>query len=229
MNTTTTQAAPATRTFTTRKGKVVVTPLTDAEALAGLRTLTSTFAQDLAAKAASYGLSYDQMAWAHALVLEASRPAPAAEPTVGDLAGVFELFRRAGQKLQHPKVRLVLGDAAIRLSVAGERARFPGSIQVILDDDDRTWLGRIHTDGRYEESRRDPAPAGLVDLLRRFAAEPQKVAKEYGRLLGRCCFCDLELKDKRSTLAGYGETCSKHYGLPYPTKREAEAADPLQS
>lgn len=212
-----------TRTLTTRKGMVVQTTLTDGDAIAICRTLPSAFAQDLATKAGKWGLSPDQLAWAHKLAMEKITPPAATEVKIGDLAGVLALFAKAGSHLKFPKVRLAVGDKSIRLSRCTHRSKHPGSIAVCLDDHDRTWLGRIHTDGSWVPSRTGQDFPGLVELLRRFAEEPAKVAAEYGRMLGACCFCCTPLSDERSTAVGYGETCAKHYGLHFPKAAEARA------
>lgn len=149
--------------------------------------------------------------------------APVTAAKVGDLSGILALFNSAKQHLKYPAI--VLGLPAltdgIRISVAGERARFPGSLTVVRgekpeDGERRGWLGRVHRDGTYE-----PAPAergGLLSRaiekkLREFAAEPARIAAEHGRLTGRCCFCNRALTDERSTAVGYGQTCAGHFGL----------------
>jgi hypothetical protein len=56
-------------------------------------------------------------------------------------------------------------------------------------------------------------PAGLVALLERFAKEPAKVASEFGRATGRCCFCNAALTDARSTAVGFGPVCAETWSL----------------
>jgi hypothetical protein len=212
-----------TKTFTTRKGMTVETRLTDAEAVEILKTIDDEFPRDLVRKHALYGLSHDQLAWAHKLALNATTPRPAAV-NVGSMAGVLELFRRARAHLRHPKVRLRLEDGrCIRLSLAGQRSRFPGCVQVVIDDADRTWLGRIRTNGRWEPSRGSEGNMKLSGMLARFASEPYKVAAEYGKLMSHCCFCNRPLTTDQSKVAGYGADCAGNYGLPYPTQAEAGA------
>lgn len=138
---------------------------------------------------------------------------------VGDMAGVCRLFDTATRsKLRSPAVVLhVVGLGELRLSMAGSRARIPGSINV-ASGDGAAWFGRILRDGAFEPSRKQDVPAGLVDALVAFAAEPARVAAEHGRRTGRCCFCDLRLNDPTSTAIGYGATCAKRWGQPYGVK-----------
>ena len=181
------------------------------------------FARDLIASVAKYGKPSEKQAiWLEKLYVEATTErAPAAE--IGDLTGVMELFDKAKKHLKHPAVLLRVGDRELKLSVAGAAARVPGSINVATSGGygNNDWFGRILTNGQFEPSRL-AAPDGLVDSLRAFAQRPAEVAAAYGRLTGRCCFCNLALTDERSTQAGYGQTCAKNYGLPWGGKTLAE-------
>jgi hypothetical protein len=107
----------------------------------------------------------------------------------------------------------------IRLSIAGDKARVPGSITVLdgeRTEEGRDWFGRILRDGTYQPSNAaNGRTQAITARLRAFAAEPAKVAKDSARLTGRCCFCNLALKDERSTAVGYGATCADHFGLPW--------------
>jgi hypothetical protein len=150
----------------------------------------------------------------------------AAEP-VGDLSGIMQLFARAQGHLRRPAIVLSVGGVSLRLSVAGQRARFPGSINVTsttMQDSEgrRTWYGRINRAGGFEPGR--DAPADIGAGLRRFAADPANVAAEHGRLTGHCCFCNRGLEDERSTSVGYGPICADHYGLPWGARAAAPAS-----
>jgi len=147
---------------------------------------------------------------------------------------VMALFDRARPHLQYPAIILdVPYYGAIRLSVAGERARVPGSINVVKDErpnegERRPWLGRILQDGTFDAANNLPenVRTAVLARLREFALHPAEVASQYGRLHGRCCFCRLPLTDARSTAVGYGEICAGHYGLPWG-ERPTEFAAPV--
>jgi len=165
-------------------------------------------------------------------VVPGGKPAPAAAQAVGDLGGVLAIFDRAKQNLKHPAIVLAVPEATtvVRITVAGERAKVPGSLNVADNDrfvatnwgdDAREWLGRVTVDGQYQPAR---AANGRTDAitaqLRRFAAEPAKVAKESAALTGRCVFCNQglggdSLTAKRSLAVGYGQTCARNFGLPW--------------
>lgn len=155
-----------------------------------------------------------------ALALVASvAPKPAsATVQVGDIAGIITLFDRAKKHLKAPAIVLQGPAGWLRINVAGEQARVPGSLNVTdydqrQDDGRRVWYGRITRDGAFSPSR--DADASILPYLARFAADPAKVAGEHGRLTGRCCFCNRPLSDERSTAVGYGGTCADRYGLPW--------------
>ena len=113
--------------------------------------------------------------------------------------------------------------------MAGERSRNPG--QINLTDGrpygDNTYYGRVSTDGQltlsryFEGESRGPEKDALVASLRRLADEPEKIAAEYGKYSGNCCFCGLPIgegDDRRSAEVGYGPNCAQNYGLPWGAK-----------
>lgn len=155
-----------------------------------------------------------------------AKPKPQPErraSNVGDMSGILALFDKARRHLKHPAIVLgipALGDMLVRINVAGNRARVPGSLNVTSERDDageRDWYGRILKAGSFEPSRAclPHMLDAMVARLRDFAARPAEVAAEHGRLTGRCCFCNRHLEDERSTAVGYGPVCADHYGLPW--------------
>jgi len=178
------------------------------------------FAADLIAKGRAYGPSPKQLEWIVKLTNRANgtEVRQPSRPTVevGDMGGIVAMFESAKKHLKFPAIVLAMKeDCILRLRPAGERAAFPGSINV-LDHDTKAWLGRVHLDGRYEASRAaDGRALEVTKYLRRFAAEPEVVAKESATLTGACCYCHRPLKDERSTKVGYGPVCAKSFNRPY--------------
>lgn len=165
-------------------------------------------------------LSEKQAYWVGELTRRASAPAKRMEVKVADnLSGITSLFAKAGAKLKRPAVLLSTPETGpVRLSVAGPQSKHPGTINVTTPGsfEDRTWLGRIHQDGRLEVSRKGEAQAEAVGkLLRRFACDPAGVAAEHGRTTGACCFCNRPLSDARSIEVGYGPICAANFSLPH--------------
>jgi hypothetical protein len=143
-------------------------------------------------------------------------PPPRQTTSIGSLAAIKALFDRARAHLKHPAIVLNVDNVGpIKLSVAGAKARVPGSINVATAAPygQSTWYGRILDSGDFEASPRETTPPALTSKLVCFAADPAGVAAEHGRLTGNCCFCNRQLTDARSTAVGYGPICADHYGL----------------
>lgn len=148
-----------------------------------------------------------------------TRPAPQ-NASIGDLSGIFALFERARRHLRFPAIILLVPDVdTIRISMAGERARVPGSLNIASQerfvDGRRVWYGRVLPNGSFEQRAEFSTGPALVSQLLELAHHPAEVAAAHGRLTGRCCFCSRSLDDVRSTAVGYGPVCAEHYGLPW--------------
>ena len=182
---------------------------------------------------AARSLSPKQMFWVNKLGERATgvKP-PVTSIEVGGISKIVELIDRAKRHLQFPTIVMSGDKHACRVSVAGQRARVPGSITVTSAEKDapdgrRTWYGRITPEGNFEPTNRLQAEdvTALANLLSEFAKDPAGVASRYGRLHGHCCFCRLPLKDERSTVVGYGRTCADHFGLPWGNAKHEFTAE----
>jgi hypothetical protein len=190
--------------------------LTEAIGILKSKLASNEFAASLARQFDQRGnLSSKQEYWAQKLAQEAENPAIPHNTETFDFAKISSLFTIASGHLKYPKVRLMIGDEEIVLSKAGTKSKWTGSINVtsLGSFDERSWYGRIGTDGQLIKSGK--MTDQIVSVLRRFSADPAKVASEYGLLTGNCCFCRKQLTDKRSTEVGYGKVCAGHYSLPW--------------
>ena len=185
----------------------------------------ASFAQSLLDQSERRMLSDKQWAWVERLAQRAT--APARETTsLGSVAGLLDLFATAkANGLKNPAIVAQSPVGPIRLSVAGENARQPGTINVAEKGrfGEATWYGRIKLDGTFETSR-NGAPAELVAYLAQFAAKPAETAAAHGHTTGNCCFCDRPLTDARSTSVGYGPICAKKWSLPWGETPAQKAA-----
>ena len=176
-----------------------------------------------ATKSVTLGQRVGSMHGDHVWSVAPRAAAPAQQ--VGDMQRIVEMFDRAQGRLRHPSFIL----DGFRVNVAGQRASVPGSITVTAAERGtngrRAWYGRVLRNGTYEPS--NSAPDNVAPALRRFAADPAGVAAEYGRLHGRCCFCNRALDDERSTALGYGPVCADNYGLPHGTVAARNAGTSL--
>lgn len=188
------------------------------EKLGNLSADDATFARSLIAGFEKYGSATPKQAvWLDRMLAKANGQPDTQTAAVGDLASVYAMFETAKAHLKHPAIVLGYAAGELKISVAGERSRTPGALQV-KDDATGTWFGRVHQNGTFEQSRRDPPPASVVDVLRTFAADPVATAAAHGHLTGKCCFCNRKLTDERSTAVGYGKTCADHFGQPWGAK-----------
>ena len=169
----------------------------------------------------SRGLSEKQMSWVEKLGARAVGADKPASHDVGNVVKIVELLEFAHQHLKRPAIVMGGDKLAVRVNIAGERARVPGSLTLTSaerdDAEGRAWYGRITKEGEFQPSGKLQAEdvTELAAMLKTFADDPAKAASEYGRLHGACCFCRLPLKDERSTAVGYGKTCARHFGLPW--------------
>lgn len=186
--------------------------LTEAVTAGKLAAKDRGFAESLITQSAARGLSEKQWYWVERLA--SAVLSPAQPKVVADFSKVYAMLQRAAGHLKYPKINLTTaGGRHIVLYISGERSRVPGVVNVICPDSD-VWYGRVHSDGRWETGKGTPdSAADVEELLIRLAADPERVAAEYGRLSGACCFCNRALKDERSTEVGYGKTCASRFGL----------------
>jgi hypothetical protein len=210
---------PAAHTFTVyRKGQPITfqSPYDHDEAFERLAQVPGSFAADLVAKGGYNGISLSaaQWAWVHKLVVDHERPAPAGVDA--DLSGVAGLFASARQHLKLPRITLRVDGQTLKLGVCGPQSRHAGKIRVTDDGayPDNRYFGEIDPQTGVLRPGRDLTD-GVRQTLRRLSTDPAGFASEYGRLSGRCCFCDRHLEDERSTAQGYGPVCAERYGLPW--------------
>jgi hypothetical protein len=131
---------------------------------------------------------------------------------------VAALLHKAGESLKRPRVIIMVDQfQGLKLSLAGNRSKVPGSVNVITFAGD-TWLGRVTPSGEWHGK---PLTGWALELLQRFAADPAGVAAASGKLAGSCSFCHRPLDDERSTEVGYGPVCAKRYGLPWGKAKTA--------
>lgn len=159
-----------------------------------------------------------QLHWIKALIERVDNPEPKPEAVqVANVAGIVALLDRGASRLKWPKVRFLAAEQNLCLSIASERGQFPGSVNVTSAASGQTkdWFGRIHKDGRFVASGKNTpeTTTAIVAALQAFAADPERIARDYGRLMGSCCFCSLPLTDPVSVAVGYGPICADHYGL----------------
>lgn len=152
-------------------------------------------------------------------LIDRANALPAATIQIKGLEVVPRMLKHAAEHLRYPSILVRVDNRDLRLTIAGARARVPGSINVVEhpEFEDEIWHGRIYDDGRFETSSRtnESQRTAILLALRHLAKNPQQAAADYGHLTGHCCFCGRSLDDERSTRVGYGPICAEHYNLPW--------------
>lgn len=148
-------------------------------------------------------------------VCNAAKAAPAPATVTVNLKPVADFLAAARARgLKFPNCRFLAPNGGeLRLSTAGSQSKFPGAIQVKVDDN---WIGRVGLDGVVAGPL--STMADVVATLTSIALDPVKAAKEFGALHCRCSFCNTALTDEGSVEVGYGPVCAKHWGLPHKPK-----------
>ncbi len=133
------------------------------------------------------------------------------------LQNIYTLFDTAiASKLKYPEVHLQTPSGRpVEIRRAGSKSRYNG--QLLITDGrpfgSNAYYGRIDSNGQFIIGRESNPE--LLPLLDKLSENPAEIAGEYGRLTGRCSFCNLTLTDPESTAVGYGPICASHYGLPH--------------
>jgi len=193
------------------------------EALPRLPARDHAFASDLLSQASRRGLTDKQMYWVRTLAERAGRKQPGAPVQLAAGCGrIVALLTKAAAHLKRPSIVLDSPLGPIRVAIAGSRSRYEGQVMVtsqereLLPGQDypqARYFGRVTPAGQFMPGRDCTDAEGLGERLARFAADPAGEARTWGRLHGRCCFCNRPLRDTRSTEVGYGPDCADNYGL----------------
>ena len=132
---------------------------------------------------------------------------------------IVKLMHTARLHIEWPKIRLqcldnLSMDMTIQLSIAGNKAKFPNSINITNGKPfgEGKFYGRILTDGQLKLRIESDIIERELEL---FAENPTGYAKLYSNATGNCMFCTRLLTDPQSVAVGYGPICANHYDLPH--------------
>lgn len=153
-----------------------------------------------------------QMNVVKSIVDKAAAPAPEMEKeSVGDFSGVIDLFKTAN--LKYPKITIGSIGPVIQLSMAGAKAKKPGTINVTDGKPfgQNIWYGRVNADGTWEKSFK--ATDEIGEILKGLSEDPAGFASAHGDKHGACCFCNKTLTHPNSVSAGFGPVCADNWGL----------------
>ena len=115
---------------------------------------------------------------------------------------------------EHPRVRLAFAGKDLVLTVAGEKSKTPGAVN--MTDGGRygmnTYWGRITVDGTFHPSAaRDLAREDKAELWAILTAmrdgKAEEVFAAHGHATGECCICGRPLSNQESVALGMGPIC----------------------
>lgn len=142
------------------------------------------------------------------------------------MQNLINFLHAAQSKLTYPKMRAkTQSGQTIMFTIAGQRARFPGSINITngKDYNHSQFYGRILKTGVIQTY--NTAPNDLKLSLGIINKDPVKAARIFGDITSNCCFCNKLLSNPDSVAMGYGATCAANFEMPYITghkKKEYE-------
>jgi hypothetical protein len=135
-----------------------------------------------------------------------------------DVTKIVAMFESARKHLKFPKVTLLMNESDLK---SGVRFSFDRKGRNLLWVNDQHSYGvtyaSINLDTGVVDLRRygQKVKTEFMKLLENFSKKPIEMAILHGKLTGNCCFCSLPLTDERSLQCGYGDTCARHYRLPW--------------
>lgn len=157
-------------------------------------------------------------------------PAPAtatpAALTVANHDSLFLLFKNARQHLKRAHIYIPL-DLSKPIDKRAEQLKISipaNGVSPLWLSVKRNgmnyWVGSIADTGVLTFSPRRLRNAGVTEALiqttlTELCKDPVGNTSKWGKLLSRCCFCNLPLSTPESLFAGYGDVCAKHYKLPW--------------
>lgn len=150
--------------------------------------------------------------------LDADYVAPKDDVVTG-LTGLVDVLHTAMLTIKYPKLSFDLPDIGpIRFSVAGAKAKAPGSINITDGGSygSNKWYGRISPAGVWEKAYN--SPKGLGKFMAEMAKDSVSTITAYGKLSSKCCMCNTPITTDESLAEGYGPVCAANFGLPWGKK-----------
>lgn len=144
---------------------------------------------------------------------------------IGDFEGVYNMLLEAQAHLKFPSLRFIRSQDGFefdfKMYLSGPKSKVPGQVNIVqmlktpVDGKDNRWLGRVSMGGRWETylAENDLLFNVTAGVLMDMAIDAVAAIEAYGKMSGRCAFCNSELTDHRSLAVGYGPVCADHYGL----------------
>jgi len=125
---------------------------------------------------------------------------------------IIQLFDKASESLKWPHFHYKTEHHIIKFTRAGGQAKYPGTVNILNKAGD-SFYGRIHRDGRLD--LRSTFSSEIDQAIQLVLEKGIETLALNGLKYNRCCFCGIELTDRRSVEHGYGPICAEKWGLPW--------------
>jgi len=133
-----------------------------------------------------------------------------------DVEELLAHFETAGKKLKFPTLSIPTKLGTLVITVATSQSTTPGGLILRLKGAyGKKYLGWIDKDGSVYvgPSANRTNLLELMPLIGVLVADTKTAIHQIGRQSGYCCYCDSQLTDPPSLLAGFGPVCAKNWGL----------------
>jgi hypothetical protein len=129
-----------------------------------------------------------------------------------DFSKIFTLFDNARNKLKYPKINLQTdGKRPLRLNSS---RKWPDRVYLGSGGFGTDSYGYIERNvGIHFYTKDEAVRADVLNMVKAFAADPEKVSADHGKLTHNCCYCSKQLDTTESLAVGYGPICAAHFGL----------------
>lgn len=214
--------------FRTKKGREVLSPYDNNEALALLHRSPADFAKKLLNDHKQYKRLFpDQWAWVHILAIEQAQNEGKPVPVIQGYKAGWVKSGHSGTKL-HAMMMLTFNETKLgtRFTFFTDNGRIELTVSKSEKNFKRIWIanktkeegantlyGSINTNGEMWFA--PDCPVWVKSTMALVCGNPADALKKFGLQSGRCCICRLALTDSVSLRCGYGPVCAKKYNLPY--------------
>lgn len=171
-------------------------------------------------------LSDKQAEWVVNLILRASTPTQEVSTTKLQGENLWTIFKMAGDKLKYPKITVQLDGVGTLALTLLRKSKYGENVSLTDGKPfgENQFYGRVSPDGVYTpHAKHSKAVIGVVtEFLNEMSVNPTETAAKYGKLSGKCMFCNSALTDENSTAAGFGPVCADNWGLKTEWKNAAK-------
>jgi len=131
------------------------------------------------------------------------------KPERKNYKAIFNFLAKAGEKLDWPVIRVIGSNRFIAFKLKYNPMK---DTIAVVDLEGDIYRGLINNKGNWF-SNKALKHDSVSPILDKMMTNPSEVLKSFSLHNDKCCFCSKDLTDDPSVKSGYGETCSKNWGI----------------